>query len=40
MSCTICLQQVAVINLLAFPTYSNHLVGPLYKQEETTLSCY
>ena len=28
------------IILLTFSTCSNHLDGPLYKQEDTTLSCY
>ena len=30
----------STIILLAFPTCSNYLAGPLYKQEDTTLSCY
>ena len=32
------LYTTSTIILLAFPTCSNHLAGPLYKQEEATLS--
>ena len=32
------LYTTSTIILLAFPACSNHLAGPLYKQEEATLS--